>query len=172
MYLQCNHWFLVPLAPSGLWSFGVCHHRSHCCQNGGVSMLPGGTSHHQLLRSKFCRIMGTQIRMRWEKSSMLGQWLTYPPILSQCAGQDVSVVLLIARFIKNTFMPINLVPPEVFSLLPDCCGVGEGLIRLIYMCHGWREVFTLCAPLWVSLNCMGLSQTHIYIQPLSTPAPS
>ena len=68
------------------------------------------------------------------------------------------------RSIKNTFAPINRVPPEVFSLIPDHCETDEELIKLTHVCHGWREILISRASLWTPLDCRNLDKTGVYIQ--------
>ena len=68
------------------------------------------------------------------------------------------------RSIKNTFAPINRIPPEVLSLIPDYCDKGEGPITLTHVCHYWREIFISRASLWTFLNCSNLYKTRVYIE--------
>jgi len=73
-------------------------------------------------------------------------------------------VLRAVRSIKNTFAPINQVPPEVFSLIPDHCGMDEELIKLTHVCRAWREILISRASLWTSLDCKNLDKTGVSIQ--------
>ena len=73
-------------------------------------------------------------------------------------------MLRTVRSIKNTFAPINQVPPEIFSLIPDHCEAGEDLIRLTHVCHGWREILISRASLWTYLDCKNPNKTGTYIQ--------
>ena len=77
--------------------------------------------------------------------------------------QDVSKLLVIARTIKNAFTPINRVPPEVLSLVPDYCRRSE-LVGLTHVCRRWREIFISCASLWTFLDCMNFDQTSAYLE--------
>ena len=79
--------------------------------------------------------------------------------------QDASEVLSMVRSIKNTFAPINRIPPEVLSLIPDFyCDPNEGLIELTHVCRHWREIFISRASLWTFLDCVDLDQTRIYLE--------
>ena len=77
--------------------------------------------------------------------------------------QDASKLLAIARTIKNTFAPINQVPPEVLSLIPDYCGRHE-LVTLTHVCHSWRRVFISRGSLWTYLDCTNLDRTRTYLE--------
>ena len=78
--------------------------------------------------------------------------------------QDMLEMLLVVWFIRNTFVPIDCVPPEVLTLIPEYCQTDKELINLTFVCCGWREMFTTCALLWTFLDCMNLGQTSTYIQ--------
>jgi len=68
---------------------------------------------------------------------------------------------------RNNFAPINRIPPEVLSLIPDyccSCGMDEMLITLTHVCHGWRELFISRSSLWASLDCTDVEQTRVYIE--------
>ena len=71
------------------------------------------------------------------------------------------------RSVRNNFAPINRIPPEILSLIPDywcSCDMDERLITLTHVCHGWRELFVSRSSLWVSLDCMNVEKTHVYIE--------
>jgi len=71
------------------------------------------------------------------------------------------------RSVRNDFAPINRIPPEVFSLIPDywrSCDMDEMLITLTHVCHGWRELFISRSSLWASLDCMRVEKTRVYIE--------
>jgi len=73
-------------------------------------------------------------------------------------------VLLITRSIRNTFAPINRVPPDVLSLIPDYRETDEELIKLTHVCRSWRDIFISRASLWTFLDCKDLDKTSVYIQ--------
>jgi len=67
---------------------------------------------------------------------------------------------------RNTFVPINRIPPEVFSLIPDYWerqDAERDIIALTHVCHGWREIFTSRSSLWTHLDCKDTEKTHIYL---------
>ena len=71
------------------------------------------------------------------------------------------------RSVRNNFAPINRIPPEVLSLIPDywCgCYADEGLIILTHVCHGWRELFISRSSLWAFLDCTRVEKTRVYIE--------
>ena len=69
-----------------------------------------------------------------------------------------------ARLTKNTFAPINRVPPEVLSLIPDHRETDKELIRLTHVCRSWREIFISRASLWTFLGCENLDKTRAYLE--------
>ena len=68
------------------------------------------------------------------------------------------------RSIKNALAPINQIPSEVISLIPDYCEVEEELIALTHVCRSWRGIFISRASLWTFLDCADLDKTNAYIQ--------
>ena len=73
-------------------------------------------------------------------------------------------VLLITRSIKNAFVPINQVPPEVLATIPDYCDADKELVALTHVCSGWREHFISRSALWASLGCRNAEQTRVYLE--------
>ena len=79
-------------------------------------------------------------------------------------------VLCVVRSIKNSFAPVNRIPPEVLSLIPDHFETDtfraktKYLINLTHVCRGWREIFISRASLWRFLGCTSLDQTRVCIQ--------
>lgn len=68
------------------------------------------------------------------------------------------------RSIKNTFAPIDRVPPEVLSLIAGYFSTDNELITLTHVCRSWREIFTSHASLWTFLDCTSFDKTDVYIQ--------
>ena len=71
------------------------------------------------------------------------------------------------RSVRNIFAPINQIPPEILSLIPDhwCnCSMNEGLITLTHVCHAWRELFISRSSLWTYLDCTDVERTRVYIE--------
>ena len=76
-------------------------------------------------------------------------------------------MLNLVRSLKNSLAPINRVPPEVFSLIPDHYehnDKDQNLIALTHVCHGWREIFTSRSSLWTKLASPNIDKTRTYIQ--------
>ena len=69
---------------------------------------------------------------------------------------------------KNSFAPINRIPPEVLSLLPDynnnIYAADRELITLTHVCRGWRDTFISHSSLWIKLDHPNVEKTHTYIQ--------
>jgi len=68
---------------------------------------------------------------------------------------------------KNTFAPINRIPPEVLTLIPDYWednSDDRALIRLTHVCRGWRELFVSRPSLWTRLDCIHVGKTRAYIE--------
>ena len=87
--------------------------------------------------------------------------------------QDMSEMLSLLRTIKNAFSPINRIPPEIFTLLPnywnrhdywDCQRADRDLISLTHVCRGWRTIFTSYPSLWTRLDWKNVDKTRIYIK--------
>ena len=81
--------------------------------------------------------------------------------------QVASEVLSLIRTMKNSFAPINRVPPEVLSIIPDYCDEDErdqDLIALTHICRGWREMFISRSSLWTQLDFTNDDKTQTYIQ--------
>ncbi|KAF9780873.1 hypothetical protein BJ322DRAFT_287211 [Thelephora terrestris] len=80
---------------------------------------------------------------------------------------DALQVLSLIRSVKNTFAPINKVPPDVLTLIPDYwedSDMDQNLISLTHVCRSWREIFTLRPSLWARLDCTDVDKTRVYIE--------
>ena len=78
-----------------------------------------------------------------------------------------SEVLGLVRSAKNSFAPINRIPSEVLSTIPDYYREGvqdRVLIALTHVCRDWREKFTSRASLWTRLDFTNIDKTRTYIQ--------
>ena len=76
-------------------------------------------------------------------------------------------MLHLVQFTKNSFAPINRIPPELFSLIPQCWDRSfrdKNLIVMTHVCRGWRDTLTRCSLLWTSLNCVDSNKTRVYIE--------
>lgn len=81
--------------------------------------------------------------------------------------RDAFEVLRLVRSIKNSFAPINRIPPEILSLIPDyyCEGdVDKDLIALTHVCRGWRDAFISRSSLWTLLDFTNIDKTRTYIE--------
>jgi len=72
------------------------------------------------------------------------------------------------RSLKNTFAPINRIPSDVLSIIPDYWAdedtADEDLITLTHICRGWRKFFTSRPSLWSYLDCTSVEKTRVYIE--------
>ena len=76
-------------------------------------------------------------------------------------------MLSLVRSVKNSFAPVNRIPPEILSLIPDyCCedDVDQSLIALTHVCRGWRDMFISRSSLWAHLDPTSVDKTYTYIQ--------
>jgi len=81
--------------------------------------------------------------------------------------RDASEVPILIRSVKNSFAPINQIPPEVLSLIPDHWdydGTDQDLITLTHVCRTWRTIFTSRPSLWSYLECRDVDKTRVYIE--------
>ena len=84
--------------------------------------------------------------------------------------REVLEVLSLVRSIKNSFAPINQIPPEVFSRILDYYdehgkdSKDRYLIMLTHVCRSWRNTFISCPSLWTQLHFANVEQTRAYIQ--------
>jgi hypothetical protein len=81
--------------------------------------------------------------------------------------RDVLEVLGLVRSVKNSFAPINRIPSEVLSLVPDYWKKGkmdQDLIALTHVCRSWREIFTSRPSLWSHLDCRNVEKTRTYVE--------
>ena len=70
---------------------------------------------------------------------------------------------------ENAFAPINRIPPDVLSLIPDYWDweggeKDEGSIKLTHVCRSWRGIFTSRPSLWTRLDCMDIDKTRTYVR--------
>ena len=78
------------------------------------------------------------------------------------------------RLMKNAFVPINRIPYEVLSIIPDYWAgedtenefkypTDKDLITLTHVCHDWRELFISRPSLWTRLDCMSVEKTRVCV---------
>ena len=82
-------------------------------------------------------------------------------------------MLSLVRSVKNSFAPVNRIPPEILSLTPDYYeydeddvdedNVDKDLITLTHVCRSWRDVFISRPSLWTRLDFTNVDKTRTYI---------
>ena len=82
-------------------------------------------------------------------------------------------MLSLVRSVKNSFAPVNRIPPEILSLTPDYYEydeddvdedkVDKDLIALTHVCRSWRDVFISRSSLWTRLDFTNVDKTRTYI---------
>ena len=73
---------------------------------------------------------------------------------------------------KNSLAPINRIPLEILSLLPDHCfgyQVDRCLVALTQVCRSWRDTLTSRSSLWTRLDFANVDKTRTYIQRSQSP---
>ena len=76
-------------------------------------------------------------------------------------------ILRLTRSLKNGLAPINRIPPEVLTLLPDSWDTDcerKDVIALTHVCRTWRENFISRSSLWIDFDCTGIDKTHVYLE--------
>jgi len=67
----------------------------------------------------------------------------------------------------NALAPINRIPPDVLSMIPNYWEDDDrdkGLIGLTHVCRSWRDIITSRPLLWTRLDCTSVSKTKLYIE--------
>ena len=68
---------------------------------------------------------------------------------------------------KNALAPINKIPPEVLSLIPNFWETDDrdqDVITLTHVCRAWREIFISRASLWANFDCICVDKTRVYLE--------
>ena len=68
---------------------------------------------------------------------------------------------------KNNFAPINQIPSDIFSLIPEHLGEDtrdKGLIAMTHVCRSWRALLITHPSLWTRLDCKNTDKTRVYIE--------
>lgn len=81
--------------------------------------------------------------------------------------QDAFEVICLVRSVKNSLAPINRIPPEILSLVPDHYDkdhADQDLIALTHVCRTWRVVFISRSSLWTNLDFVNVDKARTYIQ--------
>ena len=76
--------------------------------------------------------------------------------------RDALEALDLIRFVKNSFAPVNRIPPEVLSLIPEYDDDDDDDDR------GWRDTFIPRSSLWIQLDFKNVDKTRTYIQHLKS----
>ena len=81
--------------------------------------------------------------------------------------RDALEILALVRSMKNTFVHIGRIPPDILLLIPgywETCDTDKNTITLTHVCRSWRESFIACSSLWTQLDCANIDKTHTYIE--------
>jgi hypothetical protein len=76
-------------------------------------------------------------------------------------------ILNLLRSWKDRPAPINRIPPEILSLIPDFLDGPQKnrcVITLTHVCRAWREIFTSRSTLWTDFRCNSASKTKVYLE--------
>ena len=66
------------------------------------------------------------------------------------------------RQLKNSFIPINRLPPEVLALVPTFRESERDLIRATAVCRHWRRSLIYTPSLWTKIACSKRERTHAF----------
>ena len=109
----------------------------------------------------------TEVRRRGKKDGLCVRDDLRCHLQVNALEHDALEVLSLVQSTKNSFAPVNRIPPDVLSLIPNYwedSDRDEGLIMLTHVCHGWRELFISRSSLWTHLDCMRVDKTEVYIE--------
>ena len=73
----------------------------------------------------------------------------------------------LTRSHQNRFAPINRLPPEVLSSIPDFWDDHcrkKTAITLTHVCREWRHVFISRPSLWTDFRCLDADKTRVYLE--------
>jgi hypothetical protein len=71
-------------------------------------------------------------------------------------------ILHLIRSRRNKLAPINRIPPEILSLVPDF--LDQDATGLTHVCQYWREVFVSQSSLWTHFDCVDEDKTRVYLE--------
>ena len=66
--------------------------------------------------------------------------------------RDLSDLFPKFRALRNILAPINKLPPEILSQIPQFFSI-RNLIVATQVCRYWRTTFISCGPLWCNIDC-------------------
>ena len=73
---------------------------------------------------------------------------------------------------RNTLAPINKIPPEVLTLIPNFWETYErnrDIVALTHVCRAWRQTFISCS-LWTDFDCVDADKTLVYLERSKSPS--
>jgi len=100
-------------------------------------------------------------------------WLICVVLQVDDLERDAFEVLRLVRSLKNGLSPINRIPPELLTLIPDFFKKwrkNHGVVQLTHVCRAWRNVFVSHASLWTNFHCEDADKTRICLE-RSNPSP-
>ena len=68
---------------------------------------------------------------------------------------------------QNKLAPINRIPTEVLTLIPDFWNEysrEKAVVGLTHVCRAWREAFTSRSSLWTYFRCVDAEKTRVYLE--------
>ena len=71
----------------------------------------------------------------------------------QKMGRELSDLIPKFKALHNVFAPINKLPPEILSQIPQFFPIRD-LIVATQVCRYWRTTFISCGPLWCNIDCI------------------
>jgi len=81
--------------------------------------------------------------------------------------KDAIEILRLIKSLRNRFTPINRIPPEILTLVPDFLDTHSCdriAIALSHVCRTWREMFISRSSLWSNLNCVDADKARVYFE--------
>ena len=106
-----------------------------------------------------------QKRLRLDKRTRWAHGLRLTRVVFQFdVPEDVFEVLRLALSWENSSAPINRIPPEIFSTIPDFLGTGDGMIALTHVSRAWRQMFVSRPSLWTDFECVNPDKTRVYLE--------
>lgn len=108
---------------------------------------------------------GQTNELEWARELRLIRVVFFAPQLDSFE-QGTFEILQLIRSWRNTAAPINRIPPEALSLIPDFEGTHRDLklIALIRVCWAWREAFMTRSLLWTNLDDMNVDKAEVYLE--------
>ena len=105
--------------------------------------------------------------MDYLAKSSPGWWLTRIVFQVDDLERDAVEILRLIKSLRNRFTPVNRIPPEVLTFIPDFLDTrsrDRNVIALSHVCRAWREMFISRSSLWSNLDCVDADKTRVYLQ--------